>query len=470
MSSIIIATFTSYGHFYQTFQTSISEENLIYMDIILLNLWVGFVILLLLFFFRTNRDFNKTKAILTIIPSLLIFISISKIGLYAYKNHELYEWHYSPQAKSIPSIEPKQSADSPMPDIYYLIFDAYARDDVLKKYYNFDNTPFLSLLEEKGFYIARDSRSNYTQTCLSVSSSLNMTYLSTLADQLGTNTNYVLPLNQMIKKNLLFEFLTQHNYKTISFATGYYPTEIHNADYYFSPSWVPDDFQNVLLERTPLPSLKFMFDMPDRRYKVIAHTISQLKEIPNLDNGPHITFAHLSIPHAPFHFDQYGNERKIFERGYANLDTNSEERQKYIKGYIHQVKFVNSQIIEIVNCLLENSKTPPIIVIQSDHGPSSFLKWNNPDKMTYYERMAILSAFYLPDFDTQTISPSITPVNTFRIILNHYFQTDLDILEDRSYFSSKTEPYNFVDVSEYLDENSNGLASMEYVSLFRQIQ
>ena len=40
------------------------------------------------------------------------------------------------------------------PDIYYIILDGYARSDVMKSFFDFDNTPFLQRLERAGFYVA----------------------------------------------------------------------------------------------------------------------------------------------------------------------------------------------------------------------------------------------------------------------------------------------------------------------------
>jgi hypothetical protein len=55
--------------------------------------------------------------------------------------------------------------------------------------------------------------------------------------------------------------------------------------------------------------------------------------------------------------------------------------------------------------------------------------------------MANLSAFYLPGYD-QSLSPTITPVNNFRLIFDHYFGADLDLLPDYSNFSLYTSPFD----------------------------
>ena len=49
-----------------------------------------------------------------------------------------------------------------------MILDGYTRDDVLDEVYGFDNEPFLAGLEDRGFYVARDSYANYPATYLSL--------------------------------------------------------------------------------------------------------------------------------------------------------------------------------------------------------------------------------------------------------------------------------------------------------------
>ena len=89
----------------------------------------------------------------------------------------------------------------------------------------------------------------------------------------------------------------------------------------------------------------------------------------------------------------------------------------------------------------------PIIVIQADHGPGSMLYWSDPEESNLHERMAIFNAYYFPDQDYEMLKQSITPVNTFRIIFNQFFNAHYRILEDNVYFSSIYHPYSFVDLT-----------------------
>ncbi len=57
--------------------------------------------------------------------------------------------------------------------------------------------------------------------------------------------------------------------------------------------------------------------------------------------------------------------------------------------------------------------------------------------------MKILNAYFLPGGDQRSLYPSISPVNSFRVIFNTYFEADYPLLADRSYFSTYQDPYNF---------------------------
>jgi hypothetical protein len=83
---------------------------------------------------------------------------------------------------------------------------------------------------------------------------------------------------------------------------------------------------------------------------------------------------------------------------------------------------------------LERSETPPIIILQGDHGLDGPLA----------SQMAILNAYYLPEDGDQFLYETISPVNTFRIIFNHYYGGNYGLIEDISYYSRHVDPFNFI--------------------------
>ncbi len=47
--------------------------------------------------------------------------------------------------------------------------------------------------------------------------------------------------------------------------------------------------------------------------------------------------------------------------------------------------------------------------------------------------MSILNAYYLPGFDQSKLYKSVSPVNSFRLVFNHYFGTKYPLLEDETF-------------------------------------
>jgi hypothetical protein len=146
-----------------------------------------------------------------------------------------------------------------------------------------------------------------------------------------------------------------------------------------------------------------------------------LKRLP-IEEGDLFVFAHFVIPHPPYRFGPNGEW----------LDGRPENLQT---AYIGQVVFINREILQVIDTILAKSETPPIIIIQGDHGPPPQLAPSSAHKMP------ILNAYYLPGVDADKVLYSaISPVNTFRVILNSYFEQDLPLLEDISYYAPPQDP------------------------------
>lgn len=331
------------------------------------------------------------------------------------------------------------------PDIYYIIVDAYARADILEEIYALDNSEFVSYLTEKGFYVADESIANYAQSALSFSSSLNFTYLDALVEQIGAETSNRQPLQVMIEKSRVFRYFRDRGYTFVVFSSGYGPTDITDADMYMEPpqGWKLSEFQEAVIMLTPLSAFPELRSDPRRNR--IVYAFNRVPDATEVD-GPVFVFAHITAPHFPFIFDAEGNPVQP-PRGIGNRE--DYEYDEYIEGYRNQLLYVTKMLRMVVDEILSRSTEPPIIILQSDHGPCAQLApgWNVEE--TYLaERMSILNAYHFPRQDYETLYEQISPVNTFRVVLNEYFGTDHDLLEDRSYFSSWGRPYLFTDVTD----------------------
>jgi hypothetical protein len=148
---------------------------------------------------------------------------------------------------------------------------------------------------------------------------------------------------------------------------------------------------------------------------------------------PTYSYIHLISPHPPFVFDPNGNP--TYPPDFWN-DQRLYPANLYQKGYVNQLQYLNRKMLGAVDSILNNSKVPPIIIIQGDHGP-----WLQPND----KRMWNLTAIYFPNHKDK-LYPTITPVNIFRLVFDTYFGGKYDTLKDVSYFSPVPNLYNFSQV------------------------
>lgn len=351
-----------------------------------------------------------------------------------------------------PEIHLEAGADSP--DVYYIILDGYGRKDILQETYGFDNSEFLSALSKRGFYIADSSNSNYMQTALSLASSMNMEYVNFLADVDDDNRA---PAYKLLESSRLRSALDEAGYETMDIASPVLFTQLTDFDQYHTPgNPFLTEFEKLILSVTTLAPLlrkgEIMLPGYESHRIYTLYSFDKLSELAG-EPGPKFIFTHVVGPHPPFVFDAKGNPVQSNQPYVVNDATGFPGSQKnYIRGYAEQTQFINQLTLQAVDAILQNSARPPIIIIQGDHGPGGYTNLNIEEESCHRERGSILNAYYFPNQDYASLSPDVTPVNTFRIVFNQYFGTELPLLENHVYFSYWDDPYNFIEITDRLDE------------------
>ena len=337
------------------------------------------------------------------------------------------------------------------PDIYYIILDGYGAERTLQQVYDYNNLDFLQFLSSQGFYVASESTSNYAQTILSLTSSLNFDYLDEVLGEVETtDVNILIPL---LRNNQVRRLLASEGYRFVAFSTGYGRTEIPNADLYLQPSvdsaglleslLIETTFLRAVESFTSVVGLRFPYPGFQAHRQQVLFILDQLPMVAEIP-GPKFVFAHILLPHPPFVFGPEGEE--LVQRHSYELANGSDflgTYDEYIEGYRGQVSYLNSSLEEIIPRLIGGSPVDPIIVLQGDHGPGAGLDWRSPTAEGLTERFRILNAIRLPGAAPELLYPAISPVNTFRVILNQYFRASLGLLPDRSYFSTTSRPLEF---------------------------
>ena len=336
------------------------------------------------------------------------------------------------------------------PDIYYLILDGYGSAATLEHVYNHSNHEFIDALKERGFFVVENGYSNYDFTTKSLSSSLNMDYVHKAVESLNDQRARNLQYRQLVANNRILQFFRSREYTYIQVSTVGNLTE-HNpyADLQFGGAMF-DDFFLAILQTTLMEKMGTILDAVAKR-KAVLFAFDTLASIPQMDE-PTFTFAHMMSPHPPYAFHSSGEP-------YSYVQILMQEAMKRKEVYVEEVKALNEMLLSFVDTALANSKISPIIVLQGDHGPRPFWRGDmgatDPSRDRGYidETLQILNAYHLPDGGQAALHATITPVNTFRAIISHYFGVTYDPLDDRSHL---TVPSGLVDVTDMISRPASG--------------
>jgi Sulfatase len=357
-----------------------------------------------------------------------------------------------------PVIESEVDADASgeKPDIYYIILDGYGRADMLEDIYGYDNSAFIQALQGLGFVVPGSSRANYPRTVLSLGSSLNMQYLDTTASVMDDSPVWW-PMEEALYHSQVRDFLEDKGYRTIFLASGFDFTDVRDGDEYVKPFPIMlNNFEGGYVRFTSLSilgDLNHLVSYPSyaTQRQTIQASFAALPQVA-LEAGPKFVFAHITAPHPPFVFDEAGDPvDPDYPYTLADKMRLIMDVPTYKQSYTAEVRYLNSQVLKTVSAILANSPTPPVIILQGDHGPGLYLDNQSAANTCLYERFSILNAYYLPGKQSVPIPASITPVNTFRLVFNEYFSTRFAQLADKSYFESLARFYTFEDITDQIE-------------------
>lgn len=349
----------------------------------------------------------------------------------------------------------------PTRDIFYIVPDRYGRQDQLAATFGIDNSTFTGFLEEHGFEVVDDAIGNYPTTAHSLASTLGMTYLDGLTASVPEEARGSWrPVYDMLRDHRLGRVLTAVGYEYIHVGTWWSPTssavtadDVRNYE-------AGSEFAAVFSRTTAVPAIIALFGPNEElthRERARAHSAWQLDELERLvgevgepGDRPRFVFLHITLPHEPYVFDADG--RVVTEE--------QEDARTRADNYGRQVRYLNSRLRSIVEQLTGHpEETAPIVVLQADEGPHPARveelgarrhAWGEASDAELRTKLRILSAYHLPGVDVPAlVREDMTPVNTFRLLLDAYLGTELGQLEDRAaIFAEPDDMYTFTDVTD----------------------
>lgn len=384
----------------------------------LLPLFSIFFLLLIIYLKKTTKTHTRLIFFFNII--FLFFIGLDSVLIF------LKLYHHNARI-SVQSNYTLNDTIQYKPDVYLIIADEYAGGKELKEIFSFENSRFENSLQQIGFHTIPNSISNYNWTIYSMASMLNMNYLENLNKTKISNED-MYACADLIKENNVVTFFDKLGYTIHNnsiFDLKNHPKLVHPV---FLPS-IKSLFISQTLTQRFIHDLGFHFATNERIEAIINHNYSNnllvekatKSNVLSYDNKPKFVYSHYVMPHYPYYLDSLGRKMEA-----AHL---MDENKTNKKDYISYLIYANSKLLELLKYIQKHSKTPPIILLMSDHGFRQFA--GNEDKKYYFMNF---NSIYLPNGNYSPYYDSLSNANQFRILFNSQFNQRLPILKDSTIF------------------------------------
>ncbi|HEU0296615.1 MAG TPA: sulfatase-like hydrolase/transferase [Anaerolineales bacterium] len=420
LASLAIITVLSYGHIYLQMEKVLGEPI---RHLVLASLFVGIFLFCCWILVKKPSLADGARQFLSNTAVILVLLALGQSVI-----HDLNSYGDA-QAFTSPS---QANADTNLPDIYVLVLDGHGRSDVLREEFDYDNSAFINELTDMGFYVADCSQSNYASTRYSLTSMFQMDYI-----ELEDGKERV----PALKNTVLLRTLRENGYSILTFenyASGHFDlaedlrlsrhqisfgtrlggaVDLSGGLNEFEKTLLNTSITRLFLDTEIIPGFNENALVRLEYYEHYLQTKYILDALPEIARlkGPKFVFVHMLVPHIPHVFTPDGEFR------YPDDPSRN--------GYRDNAMFIDQALVPVLNEILAESDEPPVIVLMGDHGPPA-TKFTSPEA-----RMKILNAYYVNSNAESELYDSVTPINSFRIVLNEYFGSDYPLLEDISYYA-----------------------------------
>ncbi len=387
-TTTVMLTTLFYAHLFFLFTSSSAFIKNFLKEGYFILLIVFFIAGIALFLFTTKRGLKTLNLYLNVL--LLVYLAMEVVIL------TVTVGRVSEGRALMEYLDKSRVSGQGRPDVYFIVTDAYANADNLKKYWNYNNNKFINALKEKGFYYIPHSRSNYNNTGSSMASMLNNEFLTEDLNLNSTN-RYIETQKKIISKiknSRVFQEFYLKGYDIYNLSIF----DILNTKPFYFDRFLYPNFNNYLLSKT-LP-MRIIY-----RYTYMDH-LSVLNELERISkekqDRPKIVYCHLLLPHHPYIYDSTGALRPSTNPSFSRSEP-----------YLDQLKYTNKLLEKSIDTILRyNPKS--FIILTSDHG-YRLLK-NEPDKTK--ESFENFVCLYFPDGDYSELYPTMTSINIFNPIFD----------------------------------------------------
>jgi hypothetical protein len=336
-----------------------------------------------------------------------------------------------------------QRAPTGQPDIYLILLDGYPRLDTLDRVWSFDNGSFLAELEQRGFEVADQSRSNYMYTTMTLASMLHMTYVQDIPRSSLTSPSRP-SVRALINRNPTWDRLRQLGYEIDANQAPWETVAMRDANRFCGTHI--NDFEMYLLRTTLIgPIVNFLNPdfQGDQHRRAINQAFECLAEISAPTATPKLVFIHVGGPHLPVVFTASGDPaaRELYGQNAGEVPVSHE---RFVSAYAQEIQYLNSRVLQAVDVLTARPDAP-VVILMSDHGSELGLDWADSSRSDLQERFSNFFAARTPS--QPSLFPSdLTPVNLFPILFNSYFDDAFPTHEPRFFLSPIHNKLEFTEI------------------------
>lgn len=338
-----------------------------------------------------------------------------------------------------------QIADAP--DIYLLMLEDYPRADTLARVFGFDNSDFVEGLKARGFSVADRSRSNYSNSQLTLLTMFQARHIEEIPElePLRTHaTDRQYPLLRALTNDApVFDVLRRGGYTITATDPGFEQLAIRSADRFLDSGQI-NDFEVAWLRESALAAIGDVL-APDllgdqHRARVRAELGFFAETVHEESSGPRFVFVHVPSPHPPIAFGSKG-ERLIVPLTQP-YGSDTRDPAEFREAYVGQLRYLNGLVLAALDSLDEGAR-PFIAIVMADEGYGQLV---DPDPTTRpLDSVAILFASRAPE--GEALFPAwTTPVNVFPTLLDRYLGAALPPKPNRNYLSVSTAPFEGTDM------------------------
>ena len=227
-------------------------------------------------------------------------------------------------------------------------------------------------------------------------------------------------------------FLAQHGYTVINHGVGHLDDAAAPHEPFFDRYMDMVLYGETLWERIlkdvgwNIPGLKnwslIKIESPAQGIAINNDNFTGvLKELKSQSAKPKFVYAHFMLPHTPYYIDRTGKERAL-----TTLDVSLYNDSLYLD----QLHYTNTLIDSLATATNRSFDRPRVVIIEGDHGNRRLNL--APEAIVRERQFMNLNSYFFSDKDYSLLYDSITPVNSFRVVLNKYFHTHLPLLKDSS--------------------------------------